>query len=166
MLHLYTLLAILFAQAVSASVFGEVNGHSCLEPKKSNGCCETWANVGATGEIIECPTQPKLNLYCQVEKGSYRLCLPWTKGECVDGEFSCRETALYNGKMTACVNCWQQVQLSEQFYKPTMDKLAATCAQKGGELISNPGDIKSSCLNRCDPKSLLLLRKCSGTESP
>ncbi|KAG0273704.1 hypothetical protein BGZ96_004699, partial [Linnemannia gamsii] len=35
-----------------------------------------------------------------------------------------------------------------------MDGLAATCAQKGGKLISNPDDIQSACFNWCSPQSV------------
>lgn len=157
--YLYTLLVLLFAQAVSA-IFGSVNGNRCLEPKK-NGCCETWKGA-SLGQIVECPNKPRLHLYCQVAKGTNNICLPWTRQECVDSQFTCRGLVGHNGKWTICGECWQKVQLSESFYKGTVDRLTAICAQKGGKLKSDPDGIHSACFNAC----LLVSGKLNCPESP
>ncbi|KAG0037413.1 hypothetical protein BGZ83_003453, partial [Gryganskiella cystojenkinii] len=86
-------LLLLLAAASQAQILGKVNGHNCLELKRSDGCCETWTNSGL-GQVVECPAKPKLTFACLSKSGD---CIQWKRPACGDHYYEIRGTLRSSG---------------------------------------------------------------------
>ncbi|KAK5805657.1 hypothetical protein F5H01DRAFT_325598 [Linnemannia elongata] len=143
---------LLLGGSARAQIFGKVNGHNCLEPKRSDGCCETWTNQ-ALGQVVECPALPKLTFACLDGFGD---CIQWKQPGCGDHYYEIRGLLKRQSGPILGAVCDQVLGAYDpSYYNKEFDNMFQWCKDQGGSARQvNFND--QFCPDKCSLKDIVL----------